>query len=47
MQREKDRKMIEMPDFLNYPEWVEEDELHANTISHIEKRYKIKEDAPD
>lgn len=39
--------MIVVPEFLLHPEWYEEDEAYANVIGHNDKRYKIKENAPD
>lgn len=39
--------MIQAPDFLNYPEWYEENKELANEIGNSEQRYSIKENAPE
>lgn len=39
--------MKKMPEFLKYPEWYTVNEEYANEIGNIDKKYSIKEDAPD
>ena len=39
--------MIKLPEFLKYPEWYEEDKAYSNELGNNQKRYKIKENAPD
>ncbi|MCI5674997.1 MAG: hypothetical protein MR314_02365 [Ezakiella sp.] len=39
--------MIKMPEFLKYPEWYEENTKMKNEIGCEDKRYIIKENAPD
>lgn len=39
--------MLKVPEFLKYPEWYEINKEFENQIGHNDKRYIIKEDAPD
>ena len=39
--------MKKMPEFLKFPEWFAVNEEYANDIGNIDKKYSIKEDAPD
>ncbi|MDU2583272.1 MAG: hypothetical protein E7C82_06160 [Anaerococcus hydrogenalis] len=39
--------MKKMPEFLKYPKWYIENKDFNNEIGNLDKKYTIKEDAPD
>lgn len=39
--------MKKIPEFLKYPKWYIENKDFKNEIGNLDKKYTIKEDAPD